>query len=156
MTKLEKLQAEIEDEDLDYLETKILPKKLSGLYTDGCIYIDKTLSGIEKTCIIAEELGHYHTSYGDILDQSKIGNIKQERKARGWAHEKLIPLDRLAAALAKNPRSRFELAEDLDITEEFLTEALEQYKERYGPAVRIDEKTILTLDPPPGVLRVVG
>ena len=31
----------------------------------------------EKSCVLAEELGHYHTTYGDILDLDNVQNRKQ-------------------------------------------------------------------------------
>lgn len=42
---------------------------------------DITLS-TEKACILAEELGHYHTTVGDILNQSISNNRRQELCAR--------------------------------------------------------------------------
>lgn len=42
----------------------------------------------EKTCVLAEELGHYHTTVGDITDLSDPKNRKQERQARLWGYNK--------------------------------------------------------------------
>jgi hypothetical protein len=53
--------------------------KLKGLYSCNVIAINSnTATEAEKACILAEELGHYHTTVGDILDQSKTQNRKQE------------------------------------------------------------------------------
>ena len=41
----------------------------------------------EKTCVLAEELGHHYTSVGNILDQSDPNNRKQEILARTWAYD---------------------------------------------------------------------
>ena len=38
----------------------------------------------EKACVLAEELGHYYTSVGNILDMTVPENRKQERQARLW------------------------------------------------------------------------
>ena len=46
----------------------------------------------EKTCVLAEELGHHYTSVGDIIDIENTQNRKQERQARLWAYNKLIGL----------------------------------------------------------------
>lgn len=40
---------------------------LKGFYYAGNIAIEKKLSSIEKSCVLAEELGHHYTSYGDIM-----------------------------------------------------------------------------------------
>ena len=39
---------------------------------------------MEKASVLAEELGHYYTTVGNILDQEDAGNRKQEHKARTW------------------------------------------------------------------------
>ena len=41
---------------------------------------------------MAEELGHYYTGVGDILDQSSVSNRKQELCGRVYAYNKLIGL----------------------------------------------------------------
>lgn len=57
---------------------------LRGLCVDNNIAIKKSLNQAEKACILAEELGHYYTTTGNILDQTNISNRKQERRARLW------------------------------------------------------------------------
>lgn len=69
---------------------------------------------------------------GTFLDQSKIVNRKQELKAHYWAYERLVPLDKIVQAQKEGIRNRFELANYLGVTEDFLEKALERYKERYG------------------------
>lgn len=49
-----------------------------GLYCDDVIWINKALTEQRKACILAEELGHYETSVGDILDTNELKNAKQE------------------------------------------------------------------------------
>ncbi len=92
-------------------------------------YID---TSTEKACILAEELGHYHTSVGNILDQNKTENVKQEKRARNWAYEKLVPLDGIISAYEAGVRNRYELALYLDVIEVFLEEAIKHYKEKFG------------------------
>lgn len=66
---------------------------VKGLYKNGKIAIDCTLSNIDKKCTLGEELGHHYTSYGNILDLKNNRNAKQERLAREWAALKLIDYD---------------------------------------------------------------
>src|SRR5690625_1289 len=120
-----------------------MQKRIKGLYSDNIIWINKKIqSTTEKACILAEELGHYHTSFGDILDQSKIMNRKQEILARSWAYKRLVPLEKIISAHKNNVRNKYELADFLNITEEFLMEALRRYKDEYGLYTRIDNFTI--------------
>ena len=93
MSKYEDLLMEYEDKLL--IEERNM--KNEGLYGDNVAWINKNLPSRRKTCILAEEIGHYETSVGDILDQHSLDSAKQERAARGWAFNKLIPLDDIKA-----------------------------------------------------------
>lgn len=46
----------------------------------------------EKSCVLAEEIGHDRTSYGDILDQNDIMNRKQEYRARLYGYNLKVGL----------------------------------------------------------------
>jgi Zn-dependent peptidase ImmA (M78 family) len=105
--------------------------RLKGLYVDSFIILNAETEK-EKRCILCEELGHHYTSYGNILDQTKIENIKQEKKARAWAYEKLINTDKLINALKHGVKNCFELAEFLNVTEEFVDDAFKYFKGKYG------------------------
>lgn len=97
---------------------------------------------IEKSCILAEELGHYYTSTGDILDQSKTENRKQELRARMWAFNKQIGLIGIIDAYKHGCQNAFEISEYLEVTEEFLKDALRQYRNKYGVYKTIDNYII--------------
>ena len=87
------------------------------------IAIKKEMSETEKKCVMAEELGHYYTGTGDILDQSSILNRKQERFGRVHAYDRLIGLMGVIDAYKHHCQNIAESAEHLGVTEEFLEEA---------------------------------
>ena len=127
------------------VEVKEKPLKygFKGLYKNKKIIIDSNIeTNKEKTCILAEELGHHFTSYGDIIDQSDIRNVKQELRARAWAYERLVGIVNLINAHKAGVRGRYELAEFLEIPEWFLLEAIEYYKSKYGTCYKIDNYLI--------------
>lgn len=95
-------------------------------------------TSIEKACVLAEELGHHYTTYGNILDQSDASNRKQELRARAWAYNKQIGLLGLIRAYEHGCRNRFEIAEYLEVTEEVLEECLIFYRNKYGVCANID------------------
>lgn len=118
-------------------------KSLKGLCIDDNIAIHKDIpTQKEKACILAEELGHYHTTYGNILDQSDILNHKQELKARLWAYDKMIGLNGIIAAYKAGCQNIAEAAEYLNVTEEFFFDAIKAYKQRYGLYAIIDNNII--------------
>ena len=115
----------------------------NGRIKRGKVAIRKDIpTSIEKTCILAEELGHYYTSSGDILDQQDISNRKQERHARVWAYDLLIGLSGIVKAYRHGCSNLYEMADYLEVTEEFLRDALERYRQKYGIYTTIDHHII--------------
>ncbi len=107
------------------------------------ILIRQDMPDCQKACVLAEELGHYHTTTGNILDQSDVSNQKQEHTARLWAYNKMITLERLVAAKEAGCRNRYEIAEHLNVTEEFLQDAIYCYQAKYGKGLQKDDYLIL-------------
>lgn len=97
----------------------------------------------EKACVLAEEMGHHHTSIGDILDLSDAGNRKQERQARLWGYNKLIGLTGIINAYEAGCQDRFEVAEYLGVTDEYLCECMDTYRDKYGIGVTVDDYYIM-------------
>lgn len=97
----------------------------------------------EKKCVLAEELGHHHTTVGNILDMSDVGNRKQERQARLWGYNKLIGLAGIIKAFEAGCQDRFEVAEYLGVTDEYLCECLEAYRDKYGIGTTVDNYYIM-------------
>ena len=118
------------------------------------IAINKSLTEQEKKCILAEELGHYYTGSGDILDQSSASNRKQESHGRIMAYNKLIVLMGIINSYNDHCQSLSETAEYFDVTEEFLNDALSYYKSKYGISVTVDNYVIY-FEPALGVLELV-
>ena len=124
---------------------------------DGRIYqnriaVNKNLpTQTDKACVLAEELGHYYTSTGDILDQSDPAHRKQERHARLWGYNRAVGLSGIIQGYKAHCRNRYDLAKYLDVTEEFLDEALACYRNKYGTSVELDGYLIV-FDPSLAVL----
>ena len=115
---------------------------LKGLYYNGSIAIEKNLTSTEKTCVLAEELGHHYTAIGNILDQQKVANAKQELHARTWAYNECVGLIGIVKAFEAGCQSLYEMAEYLEVTENFLKDALESYRRKYGICTEIDNYII--------------
>lgn len=93
---------------------------------------------MKKADVLAEELGHYYTSVGRIVEQDTVNARKQERTARLWAYNKRIGLTGILRAFQNHCTSRYEIAEYLGVSEDTLAEALEYYRQIYGEGVMVD------------------
>jgi hypothetical protein len=110
-----------------------LKGKLKGIYADGVICIDSRIeTRTEKACKLAEEIGHHETSSGDIILQESIISRKQEKRARNWGYEELVPLSAFLIGHEAGVRNIYEFAELLGVTDEFLINAIDHYWEVYG------------------------
>lgn len=141
MNKYEQLLSS-SDKSIIIIE-KQFKSKAKGLCKGNKIGISKDIdTSIEKACVLAEELGHHYTSVGNIIDLSSVQNRKQERQARLWAYNKQIGLSGIIRAFNRGCKNSHEIAEYLEVTEEFLCEAIECYKNKYGICATIDNYII--------------
>ena len=129
--------------DANNLITKEKPLRANkGRIKGNRIAIKHDMLETEKKCVLAEELGHHYTTVGNIMDQSIAENRKQERRARIWAYTKMISLSDLIRSHYEGCQNRYEIAENLEVTEEFLIECLNYYKEKYGLCTRCENYVI--------------
>lgn len=144
MNNYECLEDEACRDGIEIINCRFDSPRIKGLYFDKTIGINLDIdSSNEKACVLAEELGHHHTSVGDILDMTDIGNRKQERQARLWGYNKLIGLSGLIKAYEAGCQDRFAVAEYLDVTDEYLCECLDTYRDKYGVGVTVDDYYIM-------------
>ncbi|MGL4053661.1 ImmA/IrrE family metallo-endopeptidase [Staphylococcus haemolyticus] len=130
MGKYEELVAKYPN--LHIKETDKLPHFQSGIYINGEIYINKDRDTSTKLETLAEEIAHHEITYGNILDSSKTMNRKYELKARRLANEILISLNDIIEAFKYGVHNLFELAEYLEVTEEFILNTIQHYKKKHG------------------------
>ncbi len=144
MNTFEQLEEQACKDGIDIIERRFNSERIKGLYCDGNVALNEELeTSIEKACTLAEELGHHHTSVGNILDMDLTANRKQERQARLWAYNKLIGLSGIIEAFEHGCQSRYEMAEYLEVTEEFLEECVECYRNKYGVGTTLDNYYIM-------------
>ena len=144
MNAYEYLEDEACRDGIDVIRCNFESPRIKGLYCNGAIGINSDLETTkEKACVVAEELGHHYTSVGDIINMSDIQNRKQERQARLWGYNKLIGLRGLIAAFENGCKTRDETAEYLEVTEEFLRDCIESYRNKYGVGIAVDNYYIV-------------
>lgn len=108
----------------------------------------------EKSCVLAEEIGHYYATAGDILDMNKTENKKQELKARAFAYDMQVGLIGIVNAFEAGCTSSFLVSDYLGVTEAFLFDSIEYYRKKYGICTSIDNYLIF-FEPTLGVMRMI-
>lgn len=143
MNKLETFEQKAYDQNVKVYDYYLGEESLAGLYIDGHVAINTSVKSLKKrTCVIAEELGHHCTSSGNILDQDDVRTQKQEHKARLWGYNESIGLFGIVEAFNHGCHSTYEIAEYLEVTEEFLNDALDAYRDKYGVYTTVDNYII--------------
>lgn len=96
------------------------------------IAVDKSVAAesSEERVILAHELGHLKTDALYSPDAPEIYRKRFERKADGWAINRLIPLSSLRSAIKNGNESVSALADYFSVTEEFMQKAIKYYTEK--------------------------
>lgn len=143
MNNYEMLISEAAQEGISVRE-KTFKSKAKGLIKGNKIGISSAITSIaEKACVLAEEIGHHRTTVGNILNQSQIINRRQERRAREWAYDRLIPLKLIIEAHRARVTERHNIADFLGVTDEFLQLTIDRYTDKYGLFTAIDGHIIV-------------
>ena len=117
-----------------------------GIYCDGVVVLNKNCSTIEKCCTLAEELGHHHTASANIIELDTLDKKKQEILGHRWGIEKLLPLSYIVDAVIDGYSNLAELAEHLEVTPEYLQEALVYYSQKHGTSIDYHEHRVIFSD----------
>lgn len=122
----------IEKENIIFEESNIQHEDTSGMYLNipdiaPVICISKSINNnrCKYLCVIAEELGHYFTTVGNLTVKSqnyseKIQKEKKEKKAKLWASKLLISDKDFVQALYKCIPNQYNMCDYLNVTSEIL------------------------------------
>lgn len=136
----------IEHDYIEVKETDVMPSDLHGLWLNDLILINSNLSETRKAEVLFEELAHHKLTYGNILDQSKWINRKFENYARRYGYEAALPLHIIVEAHHYGVSNLYELAQYVQLSEEYIVEILKHYKNKYGIGTHYGEY-LITFDP---------
>lgn len=118
------------------------PNLDSALIFDNTVYLNPKMAESKQVSILAEEIGHAKTTVGNIVDYADPRNWAQEVQARHWGFQLAVPLMGIVEALKNDETTDEELAGHFGVSEEYLAEALEFYRSKYGIEAHIDKFTI--------------
>ncbi len=131
LTQRELLEQEIFDSGLSLFEMP-LAGDIEGVLIDNNIVIDSASPALKKNRVLRHELEHYYTCPYNLLKAPKALQDKMEHIAHRRTVAKLVPINSLIAAHENGLRCPWEIAESLEVDEEFLLFALDTYHSVYG------------------------
>lgn len=146
MSNYENLISLAHSKGINIIESDLGIDKPFGKCIGNLIIINNRVNECEKLCVLYEELGHFNLTVGDITDQYDLNNRKQESIARRWSYEKLISPEDIINAIISGIDNIYDLAEILNVTEDFLIKSIEHYKKKYG-IYYVGETHLLTFEP---------
>ncbi|HDI4683066.1 TPA: ImmA/IrrE family metallo-endopeptidase [Listeria monocytogenes] len=129
--------------ELTIIEDRNMQEFHKGLYYNSRIFVNPRQSDIEMRCTLAEEIGHHKLSVGNIVNQNTVNDRKQEKLARNWGYESLIPLRKIIDAYYEGFTEYYEVSEFLEVTEDFLKHSIEYYRSKYGNTIECNGYIII-------------
>jgi len=146
MTPYEELLQAADQDGIAVLEYDFIGNT-KGIYCDGVVILNKNCSTVEKCCTLAEELGHYHTASANIIELDTMDKKKQELLGHRWGIEKLLPFHSIIdTIISYKCDNMILLAELLEVTPEYLLEALTYYKQKYGAGIDYNGYSVVFTD----------
>ncbi len=109
-----------------------MPSELGGLTHGRIIYLNGRKSKAELNQNLAEEIGHEKFTVGNIVHEDSNSDTQQENKARVWGMQQLVSLNALVDAWQAGACSPQEVAEELEVTPEYLLDAIEMWRTKKG------------------------
>lgn len=137
MTKYEQLLVKAEKLGAKVREIDFGTNKKCGRCLGNIIYINSIISETEKYEVLAEELGHYKTTYGNILDQGNVINRKLENIARREGFNIIVEPNDVVEAIRHNAFALHEIAEYINVSVETFLDILEDWKRKYGVGIQV-------------------
>ncbi|OTP12510.1 hypothetical protein A5844_000743 [Enterococcus sp. 10A9_DIV0425] len=117
--------------ELTYKYETEMPDRQKGLYIDNVVYLNPHQSLKEMTDTVAEEIGHYLTTVGDIIAQDTNEKRKQEQKARDVGVTLVVAPQDFIDCYKERFKCIWECADFLGITKKTLENAIAIYSKMY-------------------------
>lgn len=141
MDKTEKLMAKFQG--LHYIFDPAMPEGQKGLYIDNHVYLNPRQTSEELTDTVAEEIGHYLTSAGDITKQDSMEDRKQEQRARDLGVTLIVTPEDIIACHKERFSTVWECAEYLGINKKTFEHAVKVYARMYEEGLSYKNYRIL-------------
>lgn len=132
LSKLYQIYEEMYQKGLSLFDYRLTEDKAATIKLDGeyAIFIDtqKMSSVADELCTVAHEYGHCTTGATHYISSPFDLVCKHEYRADKWAVHKLLPVEDIKNAILSGCTEVWQLAEYLNVTESFLSRAIQIYQ----------------------------
>ncbi len=119
-----------EKENIDVTDYTFKNENINGVFIENgkIIAINKSLTDTQRKCVFAEELGHYYcnATYPPSCKDEILIN-RSEYRAKKWSVKALIPYSSLQKVKDIGLQYKWEIAEELGVTEDLVERAAQLY-----------------------------
>lgn len=117
---------------LEYKFEPLMPAKLKGLYQDEVIYLNPVQTPEELVGTIGEEIGHYLTTVGNIIEQDTNLKRKQERQARDIGASLVVSPTEIINCYENGCKTIDDCVTHLGVTKQVFEDAISYYARRFN------------------------
>ena len=118
--------------ELNFTFTRDMPDPQGAFIFKKNVYVNSNKSYRQILQNVAEEIGHYVTSFGNIYLQKNTLERKQELRAREYGYKMLISLDGLIDCYEHDITNPWEVADYFEVDEDYLWGVIETLKAKRG------------------------
>lgn len=129
--------------ELNYKFDSLMPLHQKGMIHGSIVYLNPQQNYEELNSTVAEEIGHYLTGSGNIIEQDTPEKRKQEQKARDTGATILVTPGDILDCFESGCVSVWECAEHLSITKKTFKAAIKYYARKYDGIKTENKYTIL-------------
>jgi len=130
LNKLEKLMSNYPE--LSFTFTNRMPLFQGAYIFNNEVYINSNRDYRQNLQDLAEEIGHWKTTSGDIRKESTLYDQKQEHEARQFGYMMIVSLDGLIDCFKKGIATPWDIADYFECDIDYIWNALDTYKIKYG------------------------
>lgn len=130
LDKVEELMAAYSN--INYIFDEKMPDGQSGLYVDNYVYLNPRQSPQQLVGTVAEEIGHYLTTIGNIIDQDTNLKRKQERQARDIGASLVVSPSDIIDCYENGCKTIDDCVIHLGVTNQVFEDAISYYARRFN------------------------
>lgn len=130
MNRIEQLMSEYPE--LSFTFTSRMPDFQGASIFNNEVYINSNRDYRQNLQDLAEEIGHWETTAGDIHTESTFYDQKQELDARRFGYMAIVSLDGLIDCFKKGITTPWDIADYFECDVDYVWNALDTYKIKYG------------------------